>query len=96
MLIQCIFDFKILFHDKTLYQNVQSQSPKIEYFIHACLYRCGNVAGSLEVPSWNPADLTLLMLQGCIVTMSAPDVNWQVKLNLIQNQLVGTLHTNKI
>ncbi|XP_066999059.2 uncharacterized protein [Anabrus simplex] len=44
------------------------------------IYRCGNVAGSQEVPSWNTADFTLRMLQGCISTMTAPDINWQIEL----------------
>nr|CAD7402514.1 unnamed protein product [Timema cristinae] len=44
------------------------------------IYRCGNVAGSREEPCWNKLDFTLLMLQGCLLTMSAPDIDWQIEL----------------
>ncbi|KAK7873449.1 hypothetical protein R5R35_000229 [Gryllus longicercus] len=44
------------------------------------IYRCGNVAGPQDIASWNPADFTLLMLQGCIHSLTAPDINWQIEL----------------
>ncbi|KAJ4452315.1 hypothetical protein ANN_03835 [Periplaneta americana] len=46
----------------------------------ATVYRCGNVGGPQTEASWNPADLTLLMLQGCLHTRTAPDIDWQVEL----------------
>ncbi|KAJ9589457.1 hypothetical protein L9F63_017318 [Diploptera punctata] len=44
------------------------------------IYRCGNVGGSTKEASWNPADSILLMIQGCLYTMTAPDIDWQLKL----------------
>ena len=50
------------------------------YYKILWFFRCGNVGGSTKEASWNPADFILLMLQGCLYTMTAPDINWQVKL----------------
>nr|CAD7260469.1 unnamed protein product [Timema shepardi] len=53
------------------------------------IYRCGNVAGSREEPCWNKLDFTLLMLQGCLFTMSAPDIDWQVvSLDSLEQRLI--------
>lgn len=40
--------------------------------------RCGNIAGSQYLPVWNDNDLILLLLQGVILSQTAPDINWQV------------------
>ncbi|XP_049804567.1 uncharacterized protein LOC126248021 isoform X1 [Schistocerca nitens] len=44
------------------------------------IYRCGNVSGPQDKSCWNPNDFFLLMLQSCIYTSSAPNINWQIEL----------------
>lgn len=39
--------------------------------------RCGNIAGSYNLPIWNENDMILLILRGVILSKSAPDINWQ-------------------
>ena len=40
----------------------------------------GNLSGDRERARWNPQDFTLLMLQGCLMTGTAPRVDWNVEM----------------
>ena len=39
----------------------------------------GNQAGDSVNGYWNPQDFTLLMLQGCLYTGTAPKLDWEVE-----------------
>lgn len=43
--------------------------------------RCGNIGGSSYLPVWNDNDLILLILQGVILSQTAPDIDWQVLMS---------------
>jgi thioester reductase-like protein len=64
----------MLLHLRTL------QFLDIDEFLLFSVYlcRCGNIGGSQQEASWNQSDFTLLMLQGCLYTQTAPKIDWQV------------------
>ena len=40
----------------------------------------GNISGDSKDAYWNPVDFNLLMLQGCLQSGCAPDVDWDVEM----------------
>ncbi|XP_070554169.1 uncharacterized protein [Ptychodera flava] len=44
------------------------------------IYRPGNLSGDSGHAAWNPMDSNLLLIRGCVQTMSAPDVGWEIEM----------------
>lgn len=40
----------------------------------------GNLSGDSKDAYWNPADFTLLFLQGCFHVRAAPDLDWDMEM----------------
>ncbi|XP_038055415.1 linear gramicidin synthase subunit D-like [Patiria miniata] len=57
-----------------LVQRAQSRG------LPAVIYRPGNLSGDSVTGAWNPSDTNLLTLQGCIRTLSAPDIKWLIEM----------------
>ena len=51
-----------------------------KYRLKLPIVSSGNLAGDRKSASWNPLDFTLLVLQGCAETLTAPDVDWNLEI----------------
>ena len=40
----------------------------------------GNQAGDSKSACWNPQDFNLIMIQGCLLTGIAPEVDWDIEM----------------
>ena len=40
----------------------------------------GNLSGDSKFAFWNPQDFNLLMIQGCLATGCAPNVEWDIEM----------------
>ncbi|XP_022103047.1 uncharacterized protein LOC110985905 isoform X2 [Acanthaster planci] len=73
-----------------LVQRAQSRG------LPAVIYRPGNLSGESKTAEWNSADTNLLTLQGCLRTLTAPDVKWLIEMTPVDfvSEFIVTVSQN--